>query len=94
MHTGHNVTYINVFVIDFAQYEGFSEIGGDSLSKLADEVKAIREQLGKVGSGLNKMAVNVFDSNDRDAERERHLQHRREAAMQAQLATGQTTHRE
>lgn len=58
--------YMNAFVIDFAQYEGFSEIGGEPLSKLADEVKAIREQLGKFGSGFNRMAVNVFDSNDRD----------------------------
>ena len=81
--------YMNAFVIDFAQYEGFSEIGGDSLSKITDEVKAIREQLGKFGSGFNKMAVNVFDSDDRDAERERHLQKRRQATMQAQRAADQ-----
>lgn len=83
--------YMNAFVIDFAQYERFSQIGGEPLSKLADEVKAIRQQFEKFGSGFDKMAVNVFDANDRDAERERQLQQQREAALQAQLAEGQAT---
>lgn len=83
--------YMNAFVIDFAQYEGFSQIGGEPLSKLADEVKAIREKLGKFGSGFDRMAVNVFDATDRDAERERHLQQRREAALQAPPANDQAT---
>ncbi|QNA88254.1 hypothetical protein G4G28_06595 [Massilia sp. Dwa41.01b] len=60
--------YVNSFVIDFAQYEGFSEIGGNSLHRLADEVKAIREQLSAVVSGNKRLAVNVHSSEDRAEE--------------------------
>lgn len=65
---GHE--YSNAFVIDFAQFEGFSQIGGDSLNQLATEVKLIREQLAKFGSGFDRMAVNVFDNSDRIVEQE------------------------
>lgn len=60
--------YVNCFVIDFAQYEGFSEIGGDSLNRLADEVKRIREGLAGIAAGKKRLAVNVHSSEDRAEE--------------------------
>ena len=66
--------YINVFVVDFAQYEGFSEIGGDPLSQLATEVKSIREQLGKLSSGFNRLPIDVFNAKDRAEEAEKQSQ--------------------
>lgn len=58
--------YSNSFAIDFAQYEGISELGGDALHEIATEIKKIREQIGKVtGRSDGKLSVNIFDSNDR-----------------------------
>ena len=65
---GHE--YIDVFVVDFSRYEGFSEIGGDSLNQLATEVKSTREQLGKLGSGFNRLPVDIFNAQDRVNEAE------------------------
>lgn len=63
--------YSNSFTIDFAQYEGISELGGDALHQMATEIKKIREQLGKVtGRSGGKIGVDVFDSEDRKAESE------------------------
>lgn len=61
--------YSNSFTIDFAQYEGISELGGDALYQMATEIKKIREQLGKVtGRSGGKLGVDIFDSKDRKAE--------------------------
>lgn len=40
--------YVNIFVVDFSQYEGISAVGEDSLKKLADEAKSIRQEFAKV----------------------------------------------
>jgi hypothetical protein len=60
--------YVNIFVIDFSQYEGFSEIGGNSLNKLADEVKSLRQELSKMVSGNSRLAVDIHSGEDRAAE--------------------------
>lgn len=60
--------YENSFAIDFSQYQGFSEIGGNPLSKLADEAKNIREQLVKMVSGNSRLSVDIYTSEDRAAE--------------------------
>ncbi|MDP3087040.1 MAG: hypothetical protein Q8M99_02440 [Methylotenera sp.] len=63
--------YRNSFTVDFAQYEGISELGGDALYQMATEMKKIREQIGKVTSRSGgKLGVDVFDSGDRKAESE------------------------
>lgn len=63
--------YSNSFTIDFAQYEGISELGGDPLHQMATEIKKIREQLGKVaGQNAGRIGVDVFNSEDRQAESE------------------------
>ena len=59
------------FTIDFAQYEGISELGGDALHQMATEIKKIREQIGKVtGRSGGKLGVDIFDSKDRKAQLE------------------------
>jgi hypothetical protein len=62
--------YLNVFVVDFAQYEGFSEVGGDPLHQLSIELKSVRDLFAKViGSSSNqRLSVDVFGSADREAE--------------------------
>ena len=62
--------YLNAFVVDFAQYEGFSEVGGDSLHQLSVELKSVRELFAKVigSSSDQRLSVDVFGSADREAE--------------------------
>lgn len=63
--------YKNEFTIDFAQYEGISELGGDALHQISTEIKKIREHLGKVyGKSNGRIGVDIFSSADRQAESE------------------------
>lgn len=64
--------YQNTFEIDFAQYEGVSHLGGaDAVHKISDEIKKIREILGKVvKTTRSRLEVDVFDEADRKAENE------------------------
>lgn len=63
----------NTFEIDFAQYEGVSHLGGaDAAHKISEEVKKIRELLGRViKTSRNRLEVDVFDDDDRKSESER-----------------------
>lgn len=64
-------TYSTNYVIDFAQYEGLSELGGgDPLHLLSEDLKKIRLLLEKITRADNRLGVNVFDSKDRSADRE------------------------
>lgn len=71
--------YENEFVVDFAQYEGFSEIGGNSLALLADELKLIRTELGRLTSGSKRLTVDIHSAEDRSKEQTRLLKMRMEA---------------
>ncbi|MDD2743753.1 MAG: hypothetical protein PHV02_15920 [Rhodocyclaceae bacterium] len=64
--------YTNTFAIDFAQFEGISELGGgDALYQLATETKKIQEHLGRMARHSNgRIAVDVFNTADRQAEEE------------------------
>lgn len=63
--------YKNAFTIDFAQYEGVSELGGDTLYQISTEIKKIREHLGKITGNTNgRIGVNIFSSEDRQVESE------------------------
>lgn len=61
--------YENTFEIDFAQYEGVSHLGGaDAVHKISDEIKQIRELLGRVVTrSRNRIEVDVFSEADRKA---------------------------
>jgi hypothetical protein len=74
--------YQNTFEIDFSQYEGVSHLGGaDAVHKISDEIKKIRELLGKVvKTSRNRLEVDVFDEADRKAENEL-IQRRHEEAL-------------
>jgi len=63
--------YQNEFVVDFAQFEGISELGGgDPLHLISKELKQIRECLTKVSQSDRRIGVNTFSSEDRAKERE------------------------
>lgn len=63
--------YSNVFNIDFAQYEGMGDLGGEPLHEISSEIKKIREQIGKVvGNSGGRMDVDVFSAADRKREAE------------------------
>lgn len=64
--------YTNAFIIDFAQYQGVTELGGgDALYELVSEVKKIQEHLGRVMRySKGRLEVNVFDTADRQRETE------------------------
>ncbi len=61
--------YNNAFTIDFAQYEGITELGGDALHEIASETKKIREHVGKIVGNFNgRIGVDVFSAGDRQVE--------------------------
>lgn len=63
--------YTNTFAVDFAQFEGVSELGGDALHQMADDLKKIRESLGRVAKNFNgHIDVDVYSSADRKEEKE------------------------
>jgi hypothetical protein len=91
--------YTNVFVIDFSQYEGFTEVGSDPLIELAKEVKAIRKELSKVVSHSGRLDVDVHSQADRVEERAALLsrleqERQREAEHQRQLEAEQQRQRD
>jgi hypothetical protein len=64
-------SYVNSFAVDFAQFQGTSELGGDPLHKMATEIQKIRESIGKVAGNSNRrIDVNVYSSSDRHDEAE------------------------
>lgn len=67
--------YSTEYVVDFAQYEGISQLGGgDPTHQMAEELKKLREAFARLRLSDGKLAVNVFDADDRTAERHRHAQ--------------------
>ena len=61
--------YKNEFVVDFAQYQGISELGGgDPLHLMSEELKKLRGVMEKVARSDNRFGVNVYDADDREAE--------------------------
>lgn len=63
--------YSNAFTIDFAQYEGISELGGDALNQISTEIKKIREYIGNVARNSNgRLGIDMFCEADRNAEAE------------------------
>jgi len=63
--------YSNELTINFAEYEGITEVGGgDPLHKMAGDLKKIREQLdGMTRSTSKKLHINTYTSKDRKEER-------------------------
>ncbi len=64
--------YSTEYVVDFAQYEGISQLGGDPTHQMAEELKKLREAFARLRLSDGKLAVNVFDTDDRTAERKSH----------------------
>ncbi len=63
--------YTNTFAIDFAQFEGTSELGSDPSHKMANEIQKIRESIEKVAGNSNRrIGVDVYSSSDRHDEAE------------------------
>ena len=63
--------YANTFAIDFAQFEGMRELGGDASHKMAAEIQKIRESIQKVvGNSNRRVGVDIYSSSDRRDEAE------------------------
>lgn len=61
--------YQNEFVVDFAQYQGISELGGgDPLHLVSEELKKLRGVMESVTGAGKRLGVNVYDSEDRESE--------------------------
>lgn len=61
--------YHNEFAIDFAQYDGISELGGDALHEISREMKKLSEHVGKfTGHSHCRLAVDVYSKEDRAKE--------------------------
>ena len=63
--------YTNFFSIDFAQYEGIGELGGDPLHEISSEIKLIRQHIEKVAAkSSGRIGVDIFSAVDRKEETE------------------------
>jgi uncharacterized membrane protein YidH (DUF202 family) len=61
--------YKNSFTIDFSEFQGKSQIGGNSLYQISDELKLIREVLQRATShNQGRLSVDMFSSQDRKDE--------------------------
>lgn len=61
--------YNNEIPIDFSEFEGITELGGDPMYNISNELKKIREQLShSFESSSSRIGVNVYTSSDRVAE--------------------------
>lgn len=64
-------SYANEFSIDFAEFEGITELGGSPIYNMSNELKKIREQLARsLGSSASRIGVAVYTSSDRKKEAE------------------------
>lgn len=58
--------YHNEFGIDFAQYEGITELGGDAMHQISREMKKLTEHVGNITDRSHgRLAVNVYTEKDR-----------------------------
>ncbi len=62
--------YTNELTIDFAQYEGITELGdGDPIHNIAKEIKQIREHIQQVvGNSKERVGVDIYSAQDREEE--------------------------
>lgn len=66
--------YANEFSIDFAEFEGITELGGSPIYNMSNELKKIREQLSRsLGSSAGRIGVDVYTSSDREIESEERM---------------------
>lgn len=64
-------SYSNTFAIDFAQFEGISELGGDAVHQISNEIKKIRESIASIAGNSNgRLGVDIYSAADRDEESE------------------------
>jgi hypothetical protein len=63
--------YKNELVMDFEEFRGISEVGGgDPLHKIADDIRKLREQFGRLySSSSRRLSIDTFNSEDRENER-------------------------
>ena len=63
--------YKNELVMDFEEFRGISEVGGgDPLHKIADDIRKLREQFGRLhSSSSRRLGIDTFNSEDRENER-------------------------
>lgn len=70
-HDVEGNSYANEFSIDFAEFEGITELGGSPIYNISTELKKIREQFGRsFGSTAGRIGVDVYSSSDRKNEAE------------------------
>jgi hypothetical protein len=70
-HDTEGNVYENEFTIDFSEFEGISEIGGNPIYEISTHLKKISEQLGKsLRTSNGRIGVDIFNSNDRTEEAE------------------------
>jgi hypothetical protein len=61
--------YFNELTMDFKEYKGITSVGGgDPLHKIADDIKKLREQFGRVTTH-NRINIDTYTSSDRDQQR-------------------------
>lgn len=62
---GHAREKLN-YLFSIKDFEGMSRLGGVPIVEMADSVKKISEELTRLGQGTRKLAVDVYNSEDRD----------------------------
>lgn len=79
--------YTNTLAVDFAQFQGVSELGGDALHQISNDIKKLRESIGRVAGNFNgRIGVDVYSEADRreDAEEDRAWREEQQRKPQAE----------
>lgn len=76
------VKYSNTYPIDFLQFMGMSRIGTPPMRSIAGDIEKIRDSVGKIQSGWNKLKVEIYDSKDRKMEVDKWKREQRELIAQ------------
>ena len=66
--------YEDVYVIDFSQLIGLSQLGEPSLYKIAKNIEKIQEDLHHLSTGFHRMKVIRYTKEDIEEEREQLLE--------------------
>lgn len=62
------------YVLNMADYQNMRRLGsGDPLVQIADQIKKVQEDFHKFSTGWNKLKVDLYTSDDRDAQRDRYF---------------------
>jgi len=76
-------SYERQHIIDFSELKGIQRIGEPPLLKIAKSLEKLQQDVQYLSSGFKKLKIDLYDSDDRDAERKQWEEERAKRATQS-----------